>query len=122
MVSSEDKNSFDDLVAGISAEERKFLLAKINQNREKELPILQPSREDADDFTLEVKLRNESLLYRFFLWLRTLFTKRPKVELYNQDLVDNLARKINKNHPGIIDVGNGLLHSLFFHSTRGVVR
>lgn len=118
MVSSEDKNSFDDLVAGISAEERKFLLAKINQNREKELPILQPSREDADDFTLEVKLRNESLLYRFFLWLRTLFTKRPKVELYNQDLVDNLARKINKNHPGIIDVGNGLLHSLFFEKLK----
>lgn len=81
METSEDKNSFDDLVAGISAEERKFLLAKINQNREKELPILQPSREDADDFTLEVKLRNESLIYRFILWLRTFFTKKQKIEL-----------------------------------------
>lgn len=118
METSEDKNSFDDLVAGISAEERKFLLAKINQNREKELPILQPSREDADDFTLEVKLRNESLIYRFILWLRTFFTKKQKIELYNMDLVDNLARKINRNHPGIIDVNNGLLHSLFFEKLK----
>lgn len=118
METSAEKNSFDDLVAGISSEERKFLLAKINQNREKELPILQPTREDADDFTLEVKLRNESLLYRFFLWIRTFITKKPKIELYNMDLIDNLARKINKNHPGLLDVGNGLLHSLFFEKLK----
>ena len=114
MERSSERGSFDELVAGISAEERKFLLAKLNQNREKELPLLQPMREEIDNFTLDIKLNHESLLYKFILWLRTLFTKKPKLELYNNDLIGNLARKINREHPGIVDVGNGLLQSLFY--------
>ena len=51
MERSSERGSFDELVAGISAEERKFLLAKLNQNREKELPLLQPMREEIDNFT-----------------------------------------------------------------------
>ena len=99
MERSSERGSFDELVAGISAEERKFLLAKLNQNREKELPLLQPMREEIDNFTLDIKLNHESLLYKFILWLRTLFTKKPKLELYNNDLIGNLARKINREHP-----------------------
>ena len=111
-------SSFDELVAGISAEERKFLLAKINQNREETLPILQPLREDVDEFTLDIKLRSESILYKFFLWLRSLITHTQKIELYNQDLIGTLARKINKSHPGIIDQSNGLLQSLFYEKLK----
>lgn len=118
MERSSERGSFDELVAGISAEERKFLLAKLNQNREKELPLLQPIREEIDNFTLDIKLNHESLLYKFILWLRTLFTKKPKLELYNNDLIGNLARKINREHPGIVDVGNGLLQSLFYEKIK----
>ncbi len=118
MESLDGKSSFDELVAGISAEERKFLLAKINQNREKELPILQPIREENDSYTLDIKLRHESLFYQFLLWVRTLFTKKQKLELYNDDLIADLARRINKNHPGILDVTNELLHSLFYEKLK----
>lgn len=118
MGSALERSSFDELVAGISSEERKFLLAKINQNREEELPILQPNREEADNFTLDIKLRHESVLYRFYLWLRTLFTKKSKVELYNEDLILNLSKKINRNHPGIIDIDHRLLHSLFYEKLK----
>lgn len=118
MERSSERGSFDELVAGISAEERKFLLAKLNQNREKELPLLQPIREEIDSFTLDIKLNHESLLYKFVLWIRTLFTKKSKLELYNNDLIGNLARKINREHPGILDVGNGLLQSLFYEKVK----
>lgn len=118
MERSSERGSFDELVAGISAEERKFLLAKLNQNREKELPLLQPMREEVDSFTLDLKLNHESLFYKFILWLRTVFTKRPKLELYNNDLIGNLARKINRDHPGIVDMGNGLLQSLFYEKIK----
>lgn len=118
MSSATERGSFDELVAGISSEERKFLLAKLNRNREEEISILQPAREETDDFTLDLKLRRETLLYRFFLWLRTLFTKKSKVELYNSDLLLKLARRINKNHPGIIDVDHHLLHSLFYEKLK----
>ena len=89
-------SSFDELVAGISAEERKFLLAKINQNREEALPILQPLREDVDEFTLDIKLRSESILYKFFLWLRSLITHTQKIELYNQDLIGTIITRTLK--------------------------
>lgn len=112
------KSSFDELVAGISSDERKFLLAKINQNRDQALPILQPIREEPDDFTLDIKLRSESILYKFVLWLRSLMTHKAKIQLYNQDLVGTIARKVNKSHPGIIDQTNGLLQSLFFEKLK----
>lgn len=118
MNDSQRKSSFDELVAGISAEERKYLLAKINQNREQSLPLLQPLREETDDFTLDIKLRSESIFYKFFLWLRSLLSKKQKIEIYNDDLIASLARKINKNHPGIIDMQNELLLSLFYEKLK----
>lgn len=118
MNGEQNKSSFDELVAGISSEERKFLLAKLNQNREAALPILQPLREETDEFTLDIKLRSESLFYKFILWIRTLISKKKKIELYNEDLVGSVARKINRNHPGIVDMSNGLLQSLFFEKLR----
>lgn len=111
-------SSFDELVAGISAEERKFLLAKINQNREEAVPILQPLREDSDGFTLDIKLRSESLFYKFILWIRSLISKKGKIELYNEDLIAGIARRVNKNHPGIVDYNNHLLLSLFYEKLK----
>ena len=115
---AQQKNSFDELVAGISQDERQFLLAKINQNKVDDTPLLTPLREEESYSSVETNLNNESLLYRFFLWIRTLITKRTKFEVYNQDLVDDLARKINRKHPGIIDMRNGLLQSLFFEKIK----
>lgn len=118
MNDEQQKTSFDELVAGISSEERKYLLAKINQNRNDSLPLLQPLREEKEDFTLDIKLRSESIIYKFFLWIRSLLSKKQKIELYNDDLVSSLARKINKNHPGIVDMSNSLLLPLFFEKLK----
>lgn len=118
MNENQRRTSFDELVAGITSEERKYLLTKINQNREQALPLLQPLREDSGDFTLDVKLRSESVIYKFFLWLRSLLSKKKKIEIYNEDLIASLARRINKNHPGLIDVQTGLLQSLFYEKLK----
>ena len=39
-------------------------------------------------------------------------------DLYNVDLVADLARKINKNHPGLIDHRNNLILSLFYEKLK----
>ena len=118
MNDDQHRSSFDELVAGISSDERKYLLAKINQNREQSFPLMQPLREETDNFTLDVKLNSESIFYKFFLWLRSLISKKQKIEIYNDDLVAGLARRINRNHPGIIDMSNGLILSLFFEKLK----
>lgn len=118
MNDDQHRGSFDELVAGISSDERKYLLAKINQNREHSFPLVQPAREETDTFTLDIKLNSESFLYKLFLWIRSLISKKHKLEIYNDDLIRTLARKINKNHPGIVDMQNGLILSLFYEKLK----
>lgn len=118
MNDDQHRGSFDELVAGISSDERKYLLAKINQNREHSFPLVQPAREETDGFTLDIKLNSESFLYKLFLWIRSLVSKKHKLEIYNDDLIRTLARKINKNHPGIVDMQNGLILSLFYEKLK----
>lgn len=118
MNDDQHRGSFDELVAGISSDERKYLLAKINQNREHSFPLVQPAREETDGFTLDIKLNSESFLYKLFLWIRSLISKKHKLEIYNDDLIRALARKINKNHPGIVDMQNGLILSLFYEKLK----
>ena len=118
MDSTQNKTTFDELVSGISAEERNFLLAKINKSKEPDILILQGSREIEDAGYLDAKYKTEPFLYKFFLWLRSLITKRNVNDLYNMDLVADLARKINKNHPGLIDHRNNLILSLFYEKLK----
>ena len=118
MNENQHRGSFDELVAGISSDERKYLLAKINQNREHSFPLVQPAREETDGFTLDIKLNSESFLYKLFLWIRSLVSKKHRLEIYNNDLIRTLARKINKNHPGIVDMQNGLILSLFYEKLK----
>lgn len=118
MNENQHRCSFDELVAGISSDERKYLLARINQNREHSFPLVQPAREETDGFTLDIKLNSESFLYKLFLWIRSLVSKKHRLEIYNGDLIRTLARKINKNHPGIVDMQNGLILSLFYEKLK----
>lgn len=55
MDSTQNKTTFDELVSGISAEERNFLLAKINKSKEPDILILQGSREIEDAGYLDAK-------------------------------------------------------------------
>lgn len=117
-MNEQNKNSFDELVAGISDEERQFLLAKLNANREESIPLLQPIRENVEFNPLEISLKKEPLIYRFFIWIRSLITKKSNIQVYNSDLVADLKRKIIKNHPGILDARTVLLQSLFFEKLK----
>lgn len=64
-------NSFDKLVSGISAEERRFLLEKLKKENLAAPPeTLEPVEvEISDTRTLEARIQTEPLFYRFMLWL-----------------------------------------------------
>lgn len=111
---SEEKSTFDELVSGISAEERSFLLSKLNQNSTEIIPPLQNTRENYDTLSIEMKLKTESVFYKFVLWVRAVFTKRDISDVYNEDLLDGIAKKINKQHPGLIAHNRKLLFSIFY--------
>ena len=90
------RSSFDELVAGINSDERKYLLSKLNQNK-KDMAILQPINDITDVSTLSVRFQNESMLYKFILWIRSMLTKKPQAELYNEALIARIASSRFKN-------------------------
>lgn len=114
-MSTDSKNSFDRLVAGLSAEDRSAMLNRINQSTMRNAPIVALETDSGDNYQeLKVKLQNESFLYRLLLWIRSLFQKNTKEMIYNDDLIAALARKINKNHPGIVNHKIKSLDYLFY--------
>ena len=89
------RSTFDQLVAGLSADERKYLLRNMNQNRDQEILIMQSEKDDEGGF-LDVKFKHEPLLYKVILWFRSVFTKRNSKDIYNDDLISQLSKKINR--------------------------
>lgn len=117
-----DRNSFDELVAGISAEERKFLLSKLSQNNQEGVVPLSSSRLEVETPLIEIKIKTESFFYRIILWIRSFFTKRPVSEIYNDDLLSNIANKIMKSHSGLINHKQKLLLSVFYERLKELQR
>lgn len=109
------KSTFDRLVAGLNAEERTAMLSRLNSNGEKNIEIVNDSQQfDSFSGSLSLRLKNESIFYRFFLWLRSFFSKSSQESIYNEDVLLSMARKINREHPGIINPQGEYLDSLFF--------
>lgn len=114
---TEKLGTFDRLVSLISESERNDLLEKMHANAgDPETQMLDSGdSEGAGDFiSLDEKLKDESLLYRFFLWLRSIFTSSSREEVYNQDQINSLFRQVDHSFPGLIDYKNGYLLSVFY--------
>lgn len=116
---SEEKTlgTFDRLVSSISDSERKILLDKMHSlaGDPTTQELHSENREDnAEMISLEDKLKEESIFYRFFLWLRSIFTNTSKENVYNQVQIQALFRKVDHSFPGLIDYKNGYLLSIFY--------
>ena len=103
MVESDTKSSFDRLVAGLNAEDRLAMLNRINQMDTQPVQLSAETGDKEQNISLQKKLQNESFIYKFVLWLRALFDKKTVEQLYGQDLLANIAKKINSRFPGTIN-------------------
>lgn len=106
----EKSSMFDKLVTSISHEERLSLLDKIesygtNIIHENAVDIEQ----DDGVCDLSLKLQNESWLFRFFLFIKSLFKSTNVEATYNNHLVANNAKIIEKTYSGILDYKQGFL-------------
>ena len=115
MNESDTKGSFDRLVAGLNAEDRLAMLNRINQVSPQNYQLDFESKEKETSMSLKKKLENESVFYKFFLWIRALFDKKTIEQLYGQDLINTIARRINLKYPGTI---NHKIKSFDYHLVR----
>ena len=119
MLQKDNKDAFDRLIAGLSADERREMLNRINANAPQTVQFV-----DVDDNikdipgNLQLRLNNESVIYKFLLWVRSVFSKRPSEKIYNDDLLLRIAKKVNKEHPGLINHHAAVLDSVFYERLR----
>lgn len=119
MAMNSDYSKFDELVSGISSTERKVLLSKLTAIQKTSPIVLQRAPDDVvDTKALRVKYSSESIFYKFYVWLRSLFSKKDNLTIYNDDLIGEIAHKVNKMHPGLIDHSNSLVLSLFYEKLK----
>lgn len=116
MSESLKKDAFDRLVAGLSSEDRAEMLYNINKNLSPTVELTENSTTDSSaNISLHTKYAQESFFYRLILWFRSLLCKKNVESIYNDDIISALARRVNKNHPGLINHRIKVIDSIFYN-------
>lgn len=116
-----NRSAFDKLVAGMDSEERSNMLEKLNQSSVSVVQLLETENQLPEkNVSLHIRFIEESAFYRFFLWLRGLIEKKNPEKIYNEDVLASMARRINRDHPGILNHKNSLLDSVFYEHLRAL--
>ena len=110
--------TFERLVSQIDEEERRALLEKMRPlEGDPDARALESDKDPsmgADEIVIEETIKSESILYRFILWLRSVLSSTSMEQLYNDDKILSLFRKINREYPGLIDYKGALLLGIFY--------
>lgn len=110
-----ERNSFDALVSGLSETERLTMLEKMKSTGEETVPL---AFEDGSDLEAKIpfaeQIKNESIFFRFFLWLKSIFANTSMKVLYNEHKILQIAHSVEKNCPNLIDSKRNMLMSSFY--------
>ncbi len=110
-----ETNSFDRLVSGLSSGERKDLLDKMKSNTSESESLSSIDKyEQNSQVPFAVQIKNESIFYRFYLWIRALIANTSIEAIYNENKISEIARHVEKTSPHLIDNKKGLLLSTFY--------
>ncbi len=121
MTDDMNRSAFDKLVAGMDSAERSDMLEKINQSAVSVVQLVDSDNPFPDkNLTLHIRFKGESAFYRFLLWFRSLIEKKDPEKIYNEDVLASMARRINREHPGILNHRNGLVDSVFYEHLRSL--
>ena len=115
------RDAFDKLVAGLSTEDRNIMLSKINSSISPTVQFVDTETPEPTEYTkLSLRLKNESVFYKFVLWLRSLFSHEKVETIYNNDLISTIAKRIDKEYPGLINHHNKVLDSIFYERLKSL--
>lgn len=113
-------DSFNALVSQISSDERNELLENINKNSGKNKNTSSKENIKSKTESLKLRLKKESLFYKFYVWLRSFFQKKPQEEIYNEDLINSIAKQIDHEMPGLINHKSSILDTLFYEKLKNL--
>lgn len=115
------KSAFDKLVAGMDSEDRFEMLERIKETAAPAVQLVETEAQPNEkNLTLHLRFKEESVLYRFFLWLRGVIAKKDSEKIYNEDVIASMARRINSDHPGVLNHRNGLLDTVIYQHLKAL--
>jgi len=121
MQNEDKKGAFDRLVAGLSSEDRTNMLDRINKTSAPSVQFTETETPDKDkNVTLLLRYKDESIFYKFIVWLRGIIYKKETVKIYNEDLLASIAKKVDRNHPGILNHHIKSLDTVFYQRLRSL--
>lgn len=121
IVGGENTNSFDRLVAGLSSEERARMLLQAGNMSKVDLNSLESETASmVSDLPLLDKLKSESSIYRFILWIRSFFTKIPAEKLYNENLLTHIERSVAQVNGNLVNYRLKFLDSIFYERLKSL--
>ncbi len=110
-----NRTAFDKLVAGMSLEDRSELLERINQGTASVVQFVETENQLPEkNLSLHLRFKEESIFYKILLWIRSIIEKKDSEKIYNEDVIASLARRLTRDHPGILNHRNALLESVFY--------
>jgi hypothetical protein len=113
--------SFDNLVAGLSAEERGALLDRIKLAMPVSgEPLFPPASAPGASAPASAKSEGFGLVARFVLFLRGLFSGRSRDELLREDELKEIGRRVDIQYAGMIDRRKALLLGPVAEELRGL--
>lgn len=114
-------SSFDRMVINMSHAERMCLYDKLSASISSEEQSIAPPSESKEDYVnqdLQTKLKSESSFFRFILFFRSLFSGIDVSNLYNNMLVNRIAKKIEKTNSELLIYKKGMVGSFFYEQLR----
>ena len=109
--------NFDELVSGISSNERKELLNSIQRKTgeiNSSIYINQDLASQQPQETLQDKMNHLSFFQKIFLWFISLVKGTDVETVYNQYLLNKTGAYIESQYPGLLDHKKGLLLNEFY--------
>lgn len=119
----EKMDSFDRMVLDMSHAERMCLYDKLCASISAEdQTIASPldPQENTSDLDIQTQMKSESVVVKFWLFLKSLFSGIDISHLYNDMVIGRIARQIEKTNPGLLLYKKGMVGGVFYEQVRSL--
>lgn len=121
MYEDNKKGAFDKLVAGLTSEDRMVMLDHINKTTAPSVRFTETEDLSQEkNLSLHLRFKQETLFYRIILWFRSIIYKKDSEKIYNEDVLASLARRVTRDHPGIVKHKLRVLDSIFYERLKSL--